>query len=752
MKELSDLQVVKRDGRKETLCTDKIMEILEWSCEGLKGVSSSTIYMNAKLRFYEGMPTTEIHDTLIRSASDLINEYQPDYQYVAGRLLMTKLRKEVYGVHEPCDFLESIQDNVALGKYDEEILEKYTEDEINLLSSHIDHELDMNFTYAAMVQWEKKYLIQNRVTGKHYESPQYALMLIAMCLFQEYPLDVRIGYVLRFYKAISNQKLSLPTPIMAGVRSPSRQFSSCTLIECGDSMDSINGVTSAINNYTAARAGIGINGGAIRAVNSPIRDGEAYHTGAIGFYKLFQAAVGSCSQGGTRKGSATLFYPWYHKDVQDLLVLKNNKGSENNRVRHMDYGVQLNGFIYKKLLKGELVNLFCPNDVPLLKKAFFENQEDFEHYYEMYSSSDIPRKTVKASDLFNELVQERSSTGRVYIQNVDNCNDNGPFISTKAPIKQSNLCVEIGLPTSPLSDADKNVGEIALCTLAAFNLGAINSFDELEDLSDIIVRALDALLDYQDYPVKSAEKNKLRRTLGVGVINYAYDLARKGFKYSDGSANGYTHELFENIQYYLLKASNSLAKEQGACEKFEDTKYSLGALPLDWYNKRVDLIAKPVYTKDWEGLREEIKKYGLRNSTLTALMPAETSAMISNATNGIEPIRGLTTIKSSKDGVFRVVAPDVQELFMNYELCWDMKSNRGYNELVAIMQKWVDQAISANAYYKPANYEGNLVPRKVILKDILDAYSLGHKTAYYHNTNDGVGDDDGGCDGGSCKI
>jgi ribonucleoside-diphosphate reductase alpha chain len=601
--------------------------------------------------------------------------------------------------------------------------------------------------------------VQNRVTGQIHESAQILYMLVGACLFSTYPKETRLDYVQRFYDAVSLFKISLPTPIMAGVRTPTRQFSSCVLIECGDSLDSINATSSAIIKYVSQRAGIGINAGRLRALGSPIRGGEAFHTGMIPFIKHFQTAVKSCSQGGVRGGAATLFYPLWHLEVESLLVLKNNRGVEENRVRHLDYGVQFNKLMYTRLIKGESITLFSPSDVPGLYDAFFEDQEKFEALYVKYEADDsIRKKCIKAIELFTLFAQERASTGRIYLQNVDHCNTHSPFDPKQAPIRQSNLCLEIALPTQPMNDINDPNGEIALCTLSAFNLGAIESLDELEGLSDLAVRALDSLLDYQNYPMPAAYNATIgRRTLGIGVINYAYYLAKNGVFYSNGSANNLTHRTFEAIQFNLLKASNELAKEKGACPKFNETRLSQGILPIDTYKKSIDDITGEPLHFDWEGLRESIKKHGVRNSTVSALMPSETSSQISNATNGIEPPRGLISVKASKDGILKQVVPEYRRLKHNYELLWNIPSNEGYLELVGIMQKFIDQTISANTNYDPARFEGGKVPVKQILKDILTAYKLGVKTMYYHNTRDGasenmLGLEDDDCEGGACKI
>ncbi|EHJ81911.1 Ribonucleotide reductase class 1a alpha subunit [Salmonella enterica subsp. enterica serovar Baildon str. R6-199] len=636
------LLVTKRDGRTERINLDKIHRVLDWAAEGLNNVSVSQVELRSHIQFYDGIKTSDIHETIIKAAADLISRDAPDYQYLAARLAIFHLRKKAFGQFEPPALYHHVVKMVELGKYDNHLLEDYTEEEFKQMDSFIVHDRDMTFSYAAVKQLEGKYLVQNRVTGEIYESAQFLYILVAACLFSNYPRETRLSYVKRFYDAVSTFKISLPTPIMSGVRTPTRQFSSCVLIECGDSLDSINATSSAIVKYVSQRAGIGINAGRIRALGSPIRGGEAFHTGCIPFYKHFQTAVKSCSQGGVRGGAATLFYPMWHLEVESLLVLKNNRGVEGNRVRHMDYGVQINKLMYTRLLKGGDITLFSPSDVPGLYDAFFADQDEFERLYVKYENDDSIRKQrVKAVELFSLMMQERASTGRIYIQNVDHCNTHSPFDPVVAPVRQSNLCLEIALPTKPLNDVNDENGEIALCTLSAFNLGAIKTLDELEELAILAVRALDALLDYQDYPIPAAKRGAMgRRTLGIGVINFAYWLAKNGKRYSDGSANNLTHKTFEAIQYYLLKASNELAKEQGACPWFNETTYAKGILPIDTYKKDLDAIVNEPLHYDWEQLRESIKTHGLRNSTLSALMPSETSSQISNATNGIEPPRG----------------------------------------------------------------------------------------------------------------
>lgn len=753
------LMVTKRDGRLEPINLDKIHRVITWAAEGLDNVSVSQVELRSHIQFYEGIRTSDIHETIIKAAADLISKETPDYQYLAARLAIFHLRKKAYGQFEPPHLYDHVKKLVHLGKYDQALLKDYSPEEWDEMNSYLDHWRDMTFSYAAVKQLEGKYLVQNRVTGEIYESAQFLYLLVAACLFSQYPKETRLDYVRRFYDATSTFKISLPTPIMAGVRTPTRQFSSCVLIECDDSLDSINATSASIVKYVSQRAGIGINAGAIRALGSPIRDGEAFHTGCIPFYKHFQTAVKSCSQGGVRGGAATVYFPIWHLEAESLMVLKNNRGVEENRVRHMDYGVQINKMMYQRLIKGGDITLFSPSDVPGLYEAFFADQAKFEQLYLQYEQDPhIRKRQVKAVELFSLLMQERASTGRIYIQNVDHCNTHSPFDPAVAPIRQSNLCLEIALPTKPLNHIHDENGEIALCTLSAFNLGKIEQLSELEELADLAVRALDALLDYQDYPIIAAKNGAMgRRSLGIGVINYAYYLAKNGVRYSDGSANDLTHRTFEAIQYYLLKASMNLAKELGPCDYFQQTTYAKGILPIDTYKKDIDNLSQEPLHLDWETLRQQIQTFGLRNSTLTALMPSETSSQISNATNGIEPPRGHISIKASKDGILKQVVPDYEQLGDNYELLWDLPNNDGYLHLVGIMQKFVDQAISANTNYDPKRFDGDKVPMKRLLSDLLTAYKYGLKTLYYQNTRDGADDEqqdlaDDGCAGGACKI
>lgn len=758
MTHIDKIKVKKRNGTFEAINLDKIHKVITWAAEGLENVSVSQVELKSHIQFYDGISTKDIHETIIKAAADLISADTPDYQYLAARLAIFHIRKIAYDDFEPPHLYEHVQKLTNANKYDKHILQDYTQDEFDTLNQYIDHNRDMTFAYAAVEQMMGKYLVQDRVSKKIFESPQFLYMLVGMCLFASYEKSVRLNYVKRFYDAASNFYISLPTPIMAGVRTPTRQFSSCVLIECGDNLDSINATTSAIVRYVSQRAGIGVNAGAIRALGSPIRGGEAQHTGCIPFFKMFQAAVKSCSQGGVRGGAATLFYPLWHLEVEDLLVLKNNRGVEDNRVRHMDYGVQINKTLYTRLIQGKNITLFSPSDVPGLYEAFFADQQKFEALYTQYEADPSIRKSqIAAKQLFETLLQERASTGRIYVQNVDHCNTHSPFDPKVAPVRQSNLCMEIALPTSPLTNINDEQGEIALCTLSAINLGKINKLEDMQEPAELIVRALDALLDYQDYPVIAARRGSLnRRTLGVGVINYAYYLAKNNTRYSDDGAISLTHRTFEAFQYYLLQASNQLAKEKGACPWFDQTTYSQGILPIDTYKKDLDGICQESLHYNWESLRQDIKTYGLRNSTLSALMPSETSSQIANATNGIEPPRGLVSVKASKDGILKQVVPDIENLANKYELLWQMPDNTGYLKLVGIMQKFIDQSISTNTNYDPRKFENNKVPMSIMTKDLLTAYKYGLKTLYYHNTRDGADDTqsdlDDGCAGGACKL
>jgi ribonucleoside-diphosphate reductase alpha chain len=736
------IQVKKRNDALESIDLEKMHKVVFWATEGIENVSASQVEMRSQIQFYEGITTADIQETLIKSAADLISEEYPNYQFVAGRLINYHLRKAVYGSYQPWSLLELVERNVKNGFYDPQILNVYSSQEWIELNAYIKHERDENFTYVAMEQWRGKYLVQNRVTGQIFETPQMAYMMISATLFQDYDRATRLGWVKDYYDEVSKGNISLPTPVMAGVRTPQRQFSSCVLIEVDDSLDSINATSSAIVKYVSQKAGIGIGAGRIRALGSPIRNGDSYHTGVIPFYKLFQSATKSCSQGGVRSGSATIYYPVWHLEIEDLLVLKNNKGTEDNRVRHMDYGVQFNKLMYERLISGGDITCFSPDDLPEMFEAFFNNQDLFKTLYEAAEINPmIRKKTFKAADLFGRFMQERKDTGRIYLQNVDHANTHSPFKEDIAPIKMSNLCSEIDLPTVPLNDISDENGRIALCTLSAINWGNVATPADFEKLCRLAVRGLDALLTYQNYPLSAAQLSTEEfRPLGVGIINFAYFLAKNGTSYSDPAALALVDEYAEAWSYYLIKASAELAAEFGPCTRWQDLKYADGRLPIDTRKMDVDELVPHVERMDWSSLRETIKVTGIRNATLMALMPAETSAQISNATNGIEPPRSYISIKQSKHGVLKQVVPEFERLRGQYELLWDQKSPEGYLKICSVLQKYIDQGISINTSYNPTYYPDEKIPMSEMLKHLLLAYKYGNKQLYYFNTYDGQGE------------
>ena len=767
-KENTTINVTKRDGTNQPFNLDKVHKVLEWAVEDISGVSMSEIELKANIQLYDKIEAYDIHELLIKSAAELISEHTPNYQFVAARLISYKMRKEAYGKYTPPELNTIIERNIELGVYDSEVTQMYTQEEISELSNYIKHERDDSFTYAGMEQFRGKYLVQDRRTKKLFETPQVLYMMIAMTLFGKYK-DNRLKYVKDYYDATSLFYISLPTPIMAGVRTPTRQFSSCVLIESGDSLDSINATASSIVKYISKKAGIGIGAGSIRANGAKVGDGSVVHTGLIPFLKYFQSAVKSCSQGGVRGGAATVYLPLWHYEFEDLIVLKNNKGTDETRVRHMDYAFQFNKLMYERLLSGGNITFFDPNDVPGLYDAFFVDQDKFQELYEKYERAhSIRKKTLPALEVFQSFLTERKDTGRIYLMNVDHANDHGSFIPEKAPIKMSNLCCEIDLPTTPLESNDDTDGEISLCTLSAINWGLINETHEFEKYCDLTVRALNELLDYQGYPIEAAKQGTLnRRPLGVGIINLAYFLAKRGLKY-DESAYEVVDEYAEAWSYYLLKSSANLAAERGKLIYNTDTKYSKGILPIDTYKRAIDNLIVHRERLPWEELREQLRETGIRNSTLMALMPAETSAQISNSTNGIEPPRALVSYKQSKDGVMAQVVPGYHHLKNKYDLLWDQKSPEGYLAICSILQKYIDQGISVNTSYNPEHFEDNKVPMSVMIKDLVTSYKYGLKQLYYFNTFDGAGEmtdgethhaydgesetfvDDEDCD--SCKI
>ena len=727
-------KVVKRDGKTEPLDLNKLHVMVEEACTDLAGVSASQVEMQSGIQFYDGITTAEIQEILIRSASDLIDLDHPNYQFVAARLLLFALRKQLYGrMRDVPGLYQHVRTNVDRGVYDEQIFDLYTEEEFSKLESFIDHDRDFLFTYAGLRQVVDKYLVQDRSSGRVYETPQFMYLLIAATIFSKYPKETRLDYVKKYYDAISRHKINIPTPIMAGVRTPLRQYASCVLVDIDDTLDSIFSSDMAIGKYVAQRAGIGINAGRIRGINSKIRGGEVQHTGVVPFLKKFESTVRCCTQNGIRGGSATVHFPIWHQEIEDIIVLKNNKGTEDNRVRKLDYSIQISKLFYERFIKNEEISLFSPHDVPGLYDAF--GTESFDDLYVGYESDgSVPRKTIGAQELFLDLLKERAETGRLYIMNIDHCNSHSSFMDK---VEMSNLCQEITLPTKPIQHIDDPEGEIALCILSAINVGKIRDLSDLEVLCDLAVRSLDELIDFQGYPVRAAEiATRARRSLGVGFIGLAHYLAKNGQDYNDPEAWKLVHNLTEAFQYYLISATVDLAEEKGACEYSSRTKYGNGILPIDTYKNDVDEIVPNELHYDWEDLRLRVKKHGVRNSTLSAQMPSESSSVVSNATNGIEPPRGYLSIKKSKKGPLKQIVPQYASLKNNYTLLWDMGPNRGYINIVAVMQKFFDQAISGNWSYNPEDYPDNEVPVSVMAQDLLTTYKYGWKTSYYQNTYD----------------
>jgi ribonucleoside-diphosphate reductase alpha chain len=735
----STIRVKKRDGRLEPLDINKIHFVVEEACEELPGVSASLIEMHANIQFYDGMSSKDIQHILVRSANDLITLENPNYQYAAARLLSYDIRKEAHGQYEYIPLLKLIMRNIRQGVYDKGIVDKYNMTEIKKLNTWIRRDRDLNFTYAGLRQIVDKYLVQDRSSGQLYETPQDMYMMIAATLFADYPKNRRMTYVKKYYDAISTHKINIPTPVMSGVRTPIRQFASCVLVDSDDTLSSIFSSDMAIGLYVARRAGIGINSGRIRGINSKIRGGEVQHTGVIPFLKKFESTVRCCTQNGVRGGNATVHFPIWHSEIEDILVLKNNKGTEDNRVRRMDYSIQISKLFYERFIREEEITLFSPHDVPGLYDAF--GTDRFDDLYKKYEADkEVPKKTIPAQELFFDLLKERAETGRIYIMNLDHCNSHSSF---KDKVSMSNLCQEITLPTKPIQHIDDVNGEIALCILSAINVGSISELSELESVCDLAVRALDEIIDYQDYPVKAAEvSTKARRSLGIGYIGLAHYLAKMDLKYSDPKAWEAVDRLSEAFQYYLLRASCNLAEEKGRCSAFDRTKYADGLLPIDHYKKEVDEIVPHKTRMAWESLRKDIAKHGLRHSTLSAQMPSESSSVVSNETNGIEPPRAILSIKKSKKGPLKQIVPGYPKLKNSYTLLWDMKNNEGYIKIVAMMQKYFDQAISGNWSYNPLNYENNEVPLSEMATDMLTAYKYGWKTSYYQNTYDFKGEEE----------
>ena len=750
------MQVTKRNGEKEDFSVEKIHKVLEWATKDINNVSFSEVEMNANLSLYDGISSSEIHQILIKSANDLISTQSPNYQYVAARLLNMQLRKEVWGCGDvPTDFTLFLQRNVDNGVYHDHVLNKWTDDtkpndpyhKVRNLGVYINHSRDDLFTYAGLQQLIDKYLVKNRSTGVIYETPQYAYMCIAMCLFDS------VESVKRAYDCYSTFKINLPTPIMAGVRTNIRQFASCVLVDVNDDIDGIFSSVHAVGKYTARRAGIGLNIGRIRPINSPIRGGEVIHTGIIPFLKNFEIAVKSTSQNGLRGGSATAHIPFWHYEIEDVLVLKNNAGTDDNRVRKLDYSIQFCKLFYDRLIANQDITLFSPHEAKGLYEAFGDNKK-FEELYLKYENSRSLKfkKKISARKLAEIFARERLETGRIYSMNIDHANEHG---SWNIPCYMSNLCQEIIHPTVPIESINDPKGEIGICILSALNLLELNNEKDIELACRIAVQTLDSVIEYQEYPILAGETfTKNRRSLGIGITNLAGFLAKNKLSYNDEAALKLVHETMEQIQWHLINASCELAESLGPCPKFKDTKYSQGLLPIDWYKKTVDELVEPKYNMDWEGLRERIKKHGLRNSTLSAIMPCESSSVIQNSTNGIEPVRSLLIHKKAKNGVLKQLVPNYNSRKNYYTIAWDIKDNKSILNIAAVIQKFVDMSMSTNLYYNYSHYSDGNIPLSALIKDQIYGYKYGLKNFYYANTPDGDGDTekDMNCDSGACAI
>jgi ribonucleoside-diphosphate reductase alpha chain len=739
MTEEKKIYVVKRSGAREPLDLEKIHKVLFWACDGMPGVSVSDIEIQAKLQLVDGVLTKDIHEILIRAASDLLSEEFPDYQYVASRLLNMALRKDVFGKGLSMPPLAQVLDEgIHFGVYDPEIRSDYSPEELRTFDGWLDHDRDYRIPYAGLRQVIDKYLVQDRVTGRIYETPQYAYMLIGMTAFRKYGKAERLPTIHRFYDAVSQFKLSLPTPVIAGVRTPVRQYASCVGIDIADNLDSIFASNHALGRLTAQRAGMGVNFGRVRSKGSKVRGGEVVHTGLLPFMKIVAATVKSCTQNGIRGGSATCHVPIWHPEIEDVIVLKNNKGTEDNRIRTLDYSIQLWSGFWDRCRTDDDLCLFDPHESEELYNAWGTMAFE-EKYREECAKPEKIRKRVNARDLCRRLFAERLGTGRIYLMDMDNANRHSAF---DIPVRFSNLCQEINLPAEPIYSVNGDEGEIFTCILSAVNVAECG-LGELREVTDLAVRFLDELIDHMEYPVPAAGRfSRDRRALGVGIIGLADLLAREKVHYSDPGAPWLVHTYAEEFALGLTRASVELAKVKGPCKKFGDTKYSRGVLPIDTYAKAVDDIVKTESSPEWETLRKDILRYGMRNSTLMAFMPAESSAVVSGSSNGIEPLRALVTTKNSKKGPIKSVAKYIATHAKDYQLCWDRDyTNDGYLKVAAVWQKFADQGMSLNLYSDPRRYPDGLVSLGDTIADAKTAFRYGHKELYYQNTLDLSGEE-----------
>lgn len=739
------LNVIKRDGHRQPLDINKIHAVLEWACHGdgslckIRGVSISDIEMRAQLQFHDGLRTKDIHGLLIKAAESLISEDNPNYDWVAARLRWFAVRKEAFGDNTPPHLRYVLQENTRRGLYDPAVINMYTPEEWNKINDFIDHGRDDLFRLAGAEQMAKKYLVQNRKTKQIYETFQFPYILVAAILFHKYPKEVRLDYVKRYYDQVSQHFVSLPTPIMAGLRTRTKQFSSCTLIEVGDSLQSINASASAIVEYASNKAGVGLNIGRIRAEGQAVRGGEAVTTGVLPFAKYFAAALKSCSQGAVRGASATFNWPVWHLEFERLIELKNNKGTEETRLRTVDYCVHLNETMYRRLSEDGMITFFSPEEVPDLYEAFYGPAEVFEALYVKYEKDrSKTKKQLKAKDVFAKIVKERFETGRIYIMHADHVNAHGNFLEM---VNMTNLCTEITLPTTPMGNDE---ARIALCTLSAMNFGKIDTEAQMAEAAEMAVRGLDALLDYQDYPNIAARRATMQyRSLGVGIIGFAHFLAKNGLRWGEERTLEAVAEKVEQMAWHLTKTSIDLAEEFGACQP---TKMHEGVFPIDTSKIKVNL------KKDWKVLRVRAQTIGVRNGALMSMMPSETSSQLANETNGVEPPKALISMKGSKDVTVTQVVPDYRRFAHAYETAWDV-SVENYIKTLSMIQAFTDQAISANTSYNPEHYpEG--ISTSALIRHLILAWKSGLKTLYYNNTLDDAPSqsDEGGCDSGACKI
>ena len=740
-----NISIVKRNGKKEPLMIEKWQAQVAKVCSGIADVSQSMIEIRTQLHFYDGITTEEIDGITLRAIVDLIDvESNPDvghtnYQYVAGKQRLSMLRKSVYGSYDPPHLYEIVKKNVATGLYTAELLEWYTEEDWNRMNDMIDHDKDESYSYAAIEQMIEKYLVKNRATKEIYETPQVRYMVAAATVFHsEEPNTARMRYIKEYYQAASDGLFTLATPVLAGLGTPTKQFSSCVLIRSDDDLDSIFASGEMMAKYASKRAGIGLEIGRLRPLGSPIRGGEIMHTGMIPFLKKWFGDLRSCSQGGIRNASATVFYPIWHLQFDDLIVLKNNQGTEETRVRFMDYGVVLSAFFWRRFKNKEHITFFDPNQVPDLYEAFYRNTTEFEKLYVKYENTPgLRTKTMSAEDVFKGgILKERTDTGRIYLVFIDNVQNQGPFDPEYHTIYQSNLCCEILLPTKSFKRLDDDTGRIALCTLGSINWGSFRHPEDMRRACRILHRSLNNILDYQDFlSIQSKLSNDEIRPLGIGITNLAYWHAKRGFRYGEKDALQDVKTWMEHQAYYLTEASVELAQERGRCKHSDHTWYGKGIFPWERRAAGVNELADFAPELNWEGLRGAMRGYGVRNATQMAIAPVESSSVVINSTNGIEMPMSLISVKESKAGSLTQVVPEYHKLKNKYQLMWEQTDCDGYLKTAAVLAAYVDQSISTNTFYNPAHFEGRKVPTTLIAKNLMQAHAWGLKTFYYSLIN-----------------